>query len=385
MRFGSKNPLETRASCDLGRFGLGLKTASLSQCRCFTVLTKNNGTISCTQWDIDKISSSPESQWTLNLLSESDISSIPELNSLKKEYLDDIESSTIVLWQNLDRINEGTSNRNRETRFNKVINGIRYHLELVFHRFLSPGPGKSKVDIFLNKSQLKAFDPFNEAKSTELPHEKFLFEKEWISVQPYVLPHHDKVNKTEWEKYAGEQGYLQEQGFYVYRNQRLIIYGTWFRLIPKKELTKLLRVKVDISNSLDHYWKIDVKKSHAFPPEGIREELKRIIGEIELSGTRVYKQRGQRILDRITHPAWQRVIKNNQIFYQINKSHPIIEKYSQNLSGSEKKCFEDLISMFESTFPREAFFNDSASSPEQMNKSEMQSEQIKRLLTLFFK
>ena len=38
MRPDSKNPLDDRSTKDLGRFGLGLKTASFSQCRLLSVI-----------------------------------------------------------------------------------------------------------------------------------------------------------------------------------------------------------------------------------------------------------------------------------------------------------------------------------------------------------
>jgi len=384
MRIGSKNPLDRRDVDDLGRFGLGLKTASFSQCRCLTVLSKKNKIISCTKWDLDIIASEKSNQWSLCLLSPDEvICNCPGLSFVVDEYLLNRESGTIVLWEKLDKINDGTSNKNKESNLNASINSVRNHLELVFHRFLSPSPGEFKVAISINNNKLESFDPFNQVKSTELREEKFRFEGEVIKVQPYVLPYHNKVTKAEWKKYAGKNGYLLEQGFYVYRNRRLIIHANWFRMIRKEELTKLLRVKVDIPNTLDHLWKIDIKKSNAFPPLGVRDELKRIIGKIEFSGKKVYKQKGQMISENVKYPTWLRIAKDNQIFYQINKEHPVVEKYLADLSEREKGDFHDIISMLESTFPRETFFNDVATKPEQMKTDKLEKDQIKRLLELF--
>ena len=383
MRFGSMSPLEVRTKEDLGRFGLGLKTASFSQCRCLTVLSKKNNFTSCAQWDLDSISSPEDALWTLYLLSKNEIENNKELSFLQKEYLAPKTSGTIVFWKKIDRVNDGVLISGHESNFNKTIVDVREHLELVFHRFLSPAPGESRVQILFNKKQLEAFDPFNTAKAAELHEEKFLYEGEWVNVQPYVLPHHNKVSKTEWGKYAGKKGYLHEQGFYVYRNKRLIIYATWFRLIPKTELTKLLRVKIDIPNSLDCLWKIDVKKSNAFPPVGVRNELKRIIEKIELTGKRVYKQRGQRISSEIKMPAWDRIAKENQIYYQINKNHSLIKQHIEGLTDKQKKLFEGIVSTLESSFPRDAFYNDLASNPEQEITNNLDREQIEGLLQMF--
>ncbi len=355
MRLGSQNPLEERKKNDLGRFGLGLKTASFSQCRHLTVLSKNKNGTNCAKWDLDSLSSNTNSQWILCLLDKNEIYKHPVLSKLENNYLDSNFSGTIVLWENIDRINEGTSKNDEEKHFNESIANVRSHLELVFHRFLSPSLGESKINIFINNARINGFDPFNTKKSTELRREVFRFKGENIIIQPYILPHHNKISKSEWQKYAGKQGYLHEQGFYVYRNRRLIISANWFRLIRKEELTKLLRVKVDIPNTLDHLWKIDIKKSNAVPPLQIKNELKRIIGKIEFSGKKVYKQKGQKIIDKVTHPTWSRVAKNNQIFYQINREHPIIKQYIENIPNSDINNFNNILSMIESTFPRECF------------------------------
>ncbi len=64
MRPGSQNPLQTRSSNDLGRFGLGLKTASFSQARRLTVITKTTrGSIAVREWDLDYVER--EDEWRL--------------------------------------------------------------------------------------------------------------------------------------------------------------------------------------------------------------------------------------------------------------------------------------------------------------------------------
>ncbi len=383
MRFGSMSPLAKRSKDDLGRFGLGLKTASFSQCRCLTVLSKKDGDISCCQWDLDSISLSKNNKWLLRVLSGEDIAEIPILNSLATKYLNDLSAGTIVLWNSIDRIDAGNDSEVNESKFHEALISVRIHLELVFHRFISPDPGQSKVRFSFNNDELEAFDPFNSAKSTERPGADFKCEGENINVQPYVLPRHNKVSKSEWKKYEGQLGYLHEQGFYVYRNRRLIIKGTWFRLISKAELTKLLRVKVDIPNSLDHLWKIDVKKSHASPPFSIRKELKNIIGQIELDGKRVITGEGQRLRSSVKEPSWNRIAANNQILYEINKDHTLIKDFCGRLDDPKRQLFENILSTLENSFPREAFFKDVASTPEQVETPPMQKKQIEILLDIF--
>src|SRR5579859_4999212 len=54
MRFGSRDPRHPRQGAELGRFGLGLKTASLSQCRKLSVATLQDGRLSIARWDLDE-------------------------------------------------------------------------------------------------------------------------------------------------------------------------------------------------------------------------------------------------------------------------------------------------------------------------------------------
>ena len=90
MRLGSRSPLEERESSDLGRFGLGLKTASFSQCRVLTVVTRNGNDTACARWDLDRISSSD--RWEVELLD--DWSTIPWVDHLGIQ-------GTLVVWERM--------------------------------------------------------------------------------------------------------------------------------------------------------------------------------------------------------------------------------------------------------------------------------------------
>ena len=386
MRFGCINPLQERDKDDLGRFGLGMKTASFSQCRHLTVLSKKDGKAVCCEWDLDQISNSSDHRWLLHVLAEKEVKKRTPLSSLAEEYLSGHAQGTIVLWKNIDRIDSGISEVKQENYLNSLISDARQHLELVFHRFLSPEGGKQKIKIFLNGNALIAQDPFNSKNETtvELPRETVPCKKGGkITVQPFVLPHHNKISKEEYAKYAGREGYLHNQGFYVYRNRRLIIKGTWFRLIKKAELTKLVRVQVDIPNSLDQLWKIDVKKSSASPPESIKHELRRIIGKIECSGKRVYQQRGQRLSSAVKTPAWTRRAAGEQVSYEINRKHPLVKKLADSLLTDQQEQLFGLLKMFEGSFPADLFFSDFAGSPEKLHRPSIEEENLARMLDDF--
>jgi len=385
MRFGSMNPLESRTLNDLGRFGLGMKTASFSQCRHLTVLSEKGGQVSCCEWDLEQLSKNSNTGWKLGILDAATICQRSILNSVYNESLTHFENGTIVFWEGIDRIEEQIALSKQESHFNAMIDDTRKHLELVFHRFLSPDPGKKKTVITINGDELTAFNPFNPRNlaTQELEEQQIVLDGQTIVVQPYVLPHHSKVSQQEYNEYSGEGGYLHNQGFYVYRNRRLIIKGTWFRLIKKEELNKLIRVRIDIPNSLDHLWKIDVKKSHASPPETIRNELKQVINKIEVSGRRVYRQRGKKLLTSIKSPVWNRIASGGTISYHINREHPLVTKLLDIITAEQKAIVGNLLTMFESSFPVDMFFNDIASNPEQVEKPEFNEKDLEMLLEIF--
>jgi rRNA-processing protein FCF1 len=273
----------------------------------------------------------------------------------------------------------------KEKLFNSLLDVTRKHTELVFHRFLSPDPGKKRVAIVMNGDELEAHNPFNPNRlaTQELDEHKFSIEGEEIRVQPYVLPHLKKVSRQEYEKYAGEGGYLQNQGFYIYRNRRLIIKGTWFRLIKKSYLNQLIRIRVDIPNTLDRLWRIDVKKSNASIPESVKRELRQIIGKIEIKGKRVFEQKGQKLASKMKIPVWNRRAAGGSIIYEINREYPLIEQLLKSMSLEQKGLLKDLISVCESSFPADMFFNDFASNPEHVDRPEFDNSDLEKLIETF--
>jgi hypothetical protein len=386
MKLGSDNPLSERKENDLGRFGLGLKTASFSQCRQLTVITKKNDTLSSMEWDLDQITDNPSDGWKIKILNGEDLNKLSEIYDLIETLTKQV-SGTIVLWRKLDRLDSFDSPIVREKKLNSLIDSSRNHLELIFHRFLNAGAGNKSLKISMNGDQIIGIDPFHSSHiaTLELPKQSIYVNSKEITVQPYILPHYTKVSAQGYEKFAGEGGYLHNQGFYVYRNKRLIIKSTWFRLMPKVELTKLIRVRVDIPNSLDHIWKIDVKKSNANPPESVRKGLKQIISEVEYSGKRVFKQKGYRLKSKVLEPVWDRTIASGKVTYAISKSHPLIDTFKSTLNEGSQRDFINILKSIESSFPSDLYFNDFANSPERVEKPVISEEELKNIIKIFIK
>src|SRR5690606_27858878 len=142
------------------------------------------------------------------------------------------------------------------------------------------------------------------------------------------LPPISRLSEEEIETAGGRDGLRGTQGFYIYRGRRLVIWGTWFRLVPKHEVYKLTRVKVDIPNSFDELWALDIKKSAAYPPEAIRTRLRQLIPHFADKSRKAIVYPGRRSNTNSTVvPLWDRVEPRHGNFsYQVNTEHPLIAK-----------------------------------------------------------
>ncbi len=352
MRHGSRDPRLLRNPRDLGRFGLGLKTASLSQCRQLTVVSLKDGQLSARKWDLDHVARCQD--WMLIQFSTVQMNTLPLLDELRAQ-----GHGTLVLWEHFDRlVADGTS---LERALGNNFDLARTHLSLVFHRFINPPAGATPVKISINRNPLRAIDPFlSSHKATQvLPTEHFTIDQESVTVKPFLLPHISKLSPADLELAGGEDGLLRNQGFYVYRNSRLISWGSWFRLVRQEELTKLARVQVDTSNRLDNLWQLDIKKSRASPPESLREGLKQIIDRITAGSRRVFTFRGRRTPDPIIR-AWDRTVNRDGVAYRINRVHPLVTALQRSSSCDSSPLLEDLLKVLEETVPFDAVYADMA-------------------------
>ncbi|WP_017209988.1 ATP-binding protein [Clostridium beijerinckii] len=390
MRYGSKNPLDERKKDDLGRFGLGLKSASLSQCRKLTVVSKKDNTMSSYSWDLDYIAQ--QEAWLLQGYSKEEINELPEIN-----LLDGIKNGTYILLQNFDRIKESTNDLN--TTLTKSMDDTIEHLSLVFHRFLTSG-----LDIYVNNSKIEDKDPFLVTnKKTQFKREqKFSINGSNITVKPYILPHISALTKEDIKKVGGKERLRNEQGFYVYRNKRLIIWGTWFKLGRKEELSKLARVKVDIPNDLDYMWNIDIKKSSAKLPDIIKRNLYNCVEQSIFSSENVHKYRGRKEANKDISYIWERNNIRGEIEYKINRDIPQLKLLQESLNDQELKVLESLLEKLEESLPINALYVDACNGKvkddssndteelyadvmEQIEYAKMQGMDYKMLLNAFLK
>lgn len=350
MRHGSRSPNEVRHEQDLGRFGLGMKTASMSQCRRLTVVSHRDGRTSAVCWDLDDVGASGD--WICGVLDPDDIARVPYADRLQRQ-----ASGTLVVWEKLDRLGAGDSGDG--TVFGERVDAAMSHLALVFHRFLA-GAGASRVAIAVNNRLVAPVDPFLDGLGTqEGPEETIMLEGHPVTVRAFTLPHISRLSREQIDRAGGEAGLRRQQGFYVYRHKRLIVWGTWFRLARQEELSKLTRVRVDVPNALDHLWSLDIKKSSASPPAVLRDRLRGLIPRMVQSAAAVQQYRGRVTTSGSVLPLWHRFEERGRVRYEINTAHPMVEALTRNLQDSgNARELAILLRALTLGLPIEAIYND---------------------------
>jgi hypothetical protein len=363
MRPGTTSPLEERDRADLGRFGLGLKTASFSQCRRLTVRSKTSRESPAVRaWDLDYVGQT--SEW--RLLTQP----APETHS-RLSSLDDLQSGTIVAWEKMDRlVGSAAANDDRaHRRFLSMVDDVEAHIGMVFHRFLS-GAGR-RTKIWINDREVAAWDPYMQyhPATQALPAEKLFLHGSELQVSPYVLPHHSRLDDAESRRGGGPQGWNAQQGFYVYRNNRLLVAGSWLGLgFAKEEHYKLARIAVDLPNTMDHDWDINVTKSKAVPPGVLRDDMLRIARATRERAVNVYRHRGQMVARATSEPwvfVWLRSDAHGKITYRINREHPLVKGLLTSLDNALAKSFQMALRLVEETVPVPTMVVDSSEHPDQ--------------------
>lgn len=291
MRYGAERDYDVD---DLGKFGLGLKTASMSQCQRLSVSSRWNpdrADIAAYSWDLDHIERT--NRWEILPLDKNG------LGITIRQPLKDT-TGTVVLWERLDRI-LGYKHPYGETarkRLSQMCREAEFHLGMVFHRFLTGEARRRRFKILLNGNEVRPWDPFcrSEAKIRRLQSIPIPVEYEGVSgrvlLEPFVLPHQDDFSSPEAFRIAsGPANWNQQQGFYIYRAGRMIQSGGWSNLRAPDEHTKLARVAVSFSPELDEAFKINVAKMRVQLPSSIRETVRDAIVPVVKLAREVYDRK----------------------------------------------------------------------------------------------
>ena len=325
---------------ELGRYGLGLKSASFSQCRRFYVVTKQRSRVFAMTYGLDDVERS--GKWRTGKLSEKEWRTIPEVNRLLA-----LDHGTLVVWQDFDKLEKNASNF--ETSFRHAVEQARHHVEYVFHRFYDD------VVIRFNEERLEKRDPFlldSYGMQQEGRKIETLLDGHKISITPFSLPYQNALTPEQKKLLGNPSRIYDEQGLYLYRNRRLIAWGGWFRTEVRSEMHKLARVRVDIPSSLDELWMLDVKKSSAKIPDKLRKRIRIAIEDsVRRSSGAVRKPCEKETLAE--HKVWERSVKDKGcVEYSINRENPLFATLKESLQSRDLLLLEQFVAELEDYLPK---------------------------------
>lgn len=377
---GLRNPNVERNPKDLGRFGLGLKTASFSQCRKLSVISKKKGYVPVYwSWDLDYVAET--NKWNL-------IKWIPQefLHAL-----DDKESGTIVIWSDLDRIIPSSTKVNDEKMhesFLASMNRVKQHIAMTFHKFIENGT----IVLVWGDNPIEPWNPFcrKERATQELSTDTIMGYSS-ATMKGCVLPHKNNFSSQEaYEKAEGAKGWPAQQGFYIYRGNRLLLAGDWLGLYRKEEHYKLVRIEINLPNTMDFDWRIDIKKSRAYPPPQCVEQLRKYSEMVRRIGCEVYRHRGKIIKHKAGasfQPLWLEKKKDDKWFYVINREHDMITSIKSMAKEKPDQAINTLLSFIEECIPTESIYIKKAQNGEQQKNpcDGMDIEVVKRMMMTIYK
>ena len=383
MRPGTRNPLEERAQGDLGRFGLGLKTASFSQARRLSVASRRDGIVSVRCWDLDHIGTTGE--WHLWLSAPPETAALLELPPGNA-------NGTVVVWEKLDRVvgKKRVDDRDAHNHFLRRIDSVREHLEMVFHRYLEGEALKIFVNGRTEGHRIEGWDPFIRWHQSTLPTPAESIGQ--VKVQGFVLPHRDRFEGEEAARKAGgPAGWSAQQGFYIYRHRRMLVAGGWLDLgYQNEEHYKLARISVEIPNTLDQAWNIDVKKSRARPPGELRQRLRDLADNTRKQAREVFVHRGKQQPRRASAEPlarpWAPHIHDGRQSYRIQRNHPLVKHVLAAASAEQRKSLEAMLRLVEETVPVQQIWLAVSETPETLAKpfGGEASPEVKKLMRTIY-
>lgn len=345
LRPGAINPLAERSLTDLGRFGLGLKTASFSQCRKLSVVSKRDGYVPVYwAWDLDYVAQTDK--WSL-------IRWLPE--EFAEEFTKDSHSGTMVIWSDMDRVIPADTDESDEVakaKFSAQFDRVKNHLAMTFHRFIED----KSIRIYWSEHEIEPWNPFceDEAKTQTSPLEEIV-DGRGATVKGYVLPHRKNFSsELEYRKAEGIKGWVEQQGFYIYRGKRLLLAGDWLGLFRKEEHYKLARIRIDLPNTQDDLWQIDIKKSTARPPIAYINQLKSYASTIRSGAEKVYRHRGRVLRARAGAsyaPLWLDKNKDGKWSFVINRDNDVIVSLKEMAKTKPEQAINMLLRFVEESIP----------------------------------
>jgi hypothetical protein len=376
MKIGCKDPNDERKKGDLGRFGSGMKTASFSQARRLTVISKREGFPLCAAiWDIDRIEKN--NSWCLEILDEDEIKNhavcLIGHNTLQ---------GTQVIWEKLACLSKNSHSLDSDSIVAANLADLDKYISLHFHKFME---GKNKRNFVINGRKLNPIDPFltRSPGYQEGRSEKLRCKGGHIEINTHVLPHFKRIESKALDGLGGANGIVQNQGLYIYREGRLINAGGWLGLAKISQLGALARVEVNVPSALDHEWSTDVKKASLQLPPRIKKELKKFLSDPIKRSKRVYSYRGK--LDQANR-YWNINEDQNEktISYQISAKNDDLADLFKNLSSEQKSLLIKYLGQLAEHLPLNHIYQKMSESPRDINQEDVTDRLLEAIMNRVF-
>ena len=350
MRLGCSGPSALRHGQDLGRFGMGLKTASLAHCRRLTVVSKNaNARLATARWDLAEIARHGE--WRL----ETELS---QEGNPEWQWLANRSQGTLVIWDDLDRLVtsdcQSTDLRIKEGFF-RIAEEVSNHCGMVFHRFISTG----RIRIVIGSdpetgTACKPWDPMLESHPDIRPTPEERLEG-GVRLRGFVLPRPDRfTSEKERDKAGGPEGWVAQQGMHVYRGDRLLLYGGWMGLRDgRKAWTRdpacqLARIRLEFPSTADAEWALDISKRHARIPDRYRTKVMTLVRYVREKAKTAWFGRPNGASPTGVGLWRQGFLPSDP--WKLNREHPLLTEIRDRL-GDASALLTDLVRLVEQGQP----------------------------------
>ena len=355
MQFPSNSPEDSRSNSDLGRFGLGMKTASFSQTRKFTVLSKkkNEKKYHGRTWDVDFLR---DYGWKIIVNSDEEVARlIYQYNQLSISLLkgfDDYKPNTIVIWEGLYKFENYLQKDNRKDSLKREITEVTSdYLALVFHRFMEKNSNPLRIRI--NNTIVSPFNPFPEEEKDfrQIEPKQSSFRSDVVKIEGFVLPSRaiseTKKGLTKWTtKY---RGLMDMEGLYIYRANRIILFGGWNGIVKKAPRLQLARLRVEVGNSVDHLLHLNVAKSQIVVPHELRNAFEDYIHELKIEAEKEYYNRGIRKFSATKTQnhiqLFERSYSNKGSVLEVNNNFPLVKNLQESLNKKQKSQLNLILRM----------------------------------------
>lgn len=271
MKFGSE---QTNDGKSLGKYGMGLKVASLGYAKTLTVLTRKGSHTGGRRWTVKGISEG----WVCDRL---DTGEVKQRLSQPLGNVDISESGTLLIWSDIDRLKIG--NAGLEKTLQRLTRRLNLHFGLCFHRFIEDSRLEIRIDSRIvgeeDTNICKIVEPINPFGYPKSGHDEFpkYYKTNVPGAGPFKVEAHvwPPNGKSIEYKLGGKAA--QRQGFYFYRNDRLIQAGGWNGIIASEydPHNSLARIVVDMDSDQDSQFGLNVQKSAIIAPAAFEEAMSR--------------------------------------------------------------------------------------------------------------